>query len=59
MFIQHISRKATVSTDKWNGYRPFAKVFDITQIECNKGLSFRALHTMINLIKAWIRTTYS
>ena len=59
MFINHISRKAKVTTDKWKGYRPIAKAYDITQIESNKGLNFKALHTMIHQIKAWIRTTYS
>lgn len=59
MFIDHISREAKVTTDKWKGYRPIAKVYDITQIESNKGLNFKALHTMIHQIKAWIRTTYS
>ncbi|MEW7281155.1 IS1595 family transposase [Aquimarina sp. 2201CG1-2-11] len=58
MFVNHISRKAKVTTDKWRGYRPIAKVYNITQIESNKGLNFKALHTMIHQIKAWIRTTY-
>jgi len=59
MFIKHISRQATVTTDKWKGYGPIAKAYDITQIESNKGLSFRALHTMVHQLKPWIRTTYS
>ena len=48
-----------MTTDKWKGYRPIAKAYDITQIESNKGLKFKALHTMIHQIKSWIRTTYS
>ncbi len=59
IFVNHISRKAKVTTDKWRGYRPIAKAFDITQIESNKGLNFKALHTMIHQVKSWIRTTYS
>ncbi|TLP70116.1 IS1595 family transposase [Maribacter sp. ACAM166] len=59
MFIDHISREAKVTTDKWRGYRPIAKAFDITQIKSNKGLNFKALHTMIHQVKSWIRTTYS
>ena len=59
MFIKHIDRKAKVTTDKWKGYRPIAKAYNITQIDSNKGLNFKALHTMIHQIKSWIRTTYS
>ena len=59
MFINHISRDAKVTTDKWKGYRPIAKAYNITQIESNSGLNFKALHTMIHQVKSWIRTTYS
>jgi hypothetical protein len=59
IFINHISREAKVTTDKWRGYRPIAKVYDIEQIESNNGLNFKALHTMIHQVKSWIRTTYS
>ena len=59
MFINHISRDAKITTDKWRGYRPIAKAYDITQIESSGGLNFKALHTMIHQIKSWIRTTYS
>ena len=59
IFVNHISRKAKVITDKWRGYRPIAKQYDITQIESNGGMNFKALHTMIHKVKSWIRTTYS
>jgi len=59
IFVNHISREAKVTTDKWKGYRPIGKAYDITQIESNNGLNFKALHTMIHQIKSWIRTTYS
>lgn len=59
MFKKHIDLKASVTTDLWRSYRPMAKDYDITQIESNNGLNFKALHTMIHQIKSWIRTTYS
>jgi hypothetical protein len=59
IFVNHISREAKVTTDKWKGYRPIGKAYDITQIESNGGLNFKALHTMIHQVKSWIRTTYS
>ena len=45
IFVNHISRDANITTDKWRGYKPISKAFNITQIESNKGLIFKALHT--------------
>ncbi len=59
IFVGHISREAEVKTDIWRGYRPIGKVYNIRQIESNKGLNFKAIHTMIHQVKSWIRTTYS
>jgi transposase-like protein len=59
IFDKHISKDAEVTTDKWKGYRPLMKHYNITQIESNNGLNFKALHTMIHQVKSWIRTTYS
>ena len=59
IFVNHISREAKVTTDKWRGYRPIGKAYNIIQIESNKGLNFKAIHTMIHQVKSWIRTTYS
>lgn len=59
IFVDHISRDAEVTTDIWRGYRPIGKVYKIKQIESNKGLNFKAIHTMIHQVKSWIRTTYS
>ena len=59
IFVDHISRKANVTTDQWRGYRPIAKAYNITQIPSNNGMNFKALHTMIHQVKSWIRRTYS
>ena len=59
LFDKHISKEASVTTDKWRGYRPLMDKWDITQIESEHGLNFKALHTMIHQLKSWIRTTYS
>jgi len=59
LFDMHISKVATVTTDKWKGYRPLMDEYNITQIESHHGLNFKALHTMIHQVKSWIRTTYS
>ena len=59
IFVKHISRDAKITTDKWRGYRPIAKVYGITQIDSDNGLNFKALHTMVHQIKSWVRTTYS
>lgn len=59
LFDKHISVGATITTDLWKGYRPLMKEFNISQIESDGGLNFKALHTMIHQVKSWIRTTYS
>jgi len=59
LFDKHISASAKVTTDLWKGYRPLMNSYDISQIESNNGLNFKALHTMIHQVKSWIRTTYS
>ncbi len=59
IFANHISKSAQITTDKWKGYIPIAKAYNITQMESNYGLNFKALHTMNHQIKSWIRTTYS
>lgn len=59
IFDAHISKDATVTTDLWKGYRPLMSDYNISQIESNNGLNFKALHTMmIHQVKSWIRTTY-
>ena len=59
MFVTHVSPDATITTDLWKGYRPLMKQYDITQIESDNGLNFKALHTMVHQVKSWIRTTFS
>jgi transposase-like protein len=59
LFVKHISKEAEVTTDSWKGYLPLIKDYNITQIESDNGLNFKALHTMIHQVKSWIRTTYS
>ena len=59
IFNKHIDKSAKITTDLWRGYNPIANDYNLTQIPSNKGLNFKALHTMIHQIKSWIRTTYS
>ena len=59
LFSKHISTDANITTDLWKGYRPLMKEYNISQIESNNGLNFKALHIMIHQVKSWIRTTYS
>jgi len=59
IFNKHIDQQGLITTDLWKGYRPLAKEYNISQIESNNGLNFKALHTMIHQVKSWLRTTYS
>lgn len=59
IFDNHIDKQGIITTDLWKGYRPLAKQYNITQIESNNGVNFKALHTMIHQVKSWLRTTFS
>ena len=48
LFDKHISTDAKITTDLWKGYRPLMKQYNISQIESNNGLTFKALHIMIH-----------
>ena len=58
IFDKHISKKAQVTTDEWNGYRPI-KDLNITQISSNDEKNFPTLHKVIHQVKSWIRGIYS
>lgn len=59
MFEKHISKEASVTTDQWKGYRPLEKDYSIIQIPSNKGLNFKALHTVIHQLKSTLRAVHS
>ena len=55
IFEEHISKSAKIVTDKWRGYQPLKKEYDIEQIPSNNGASFKQLHVMIMQVKSWLR----
>lgn len=59
IFDKHISKEAKIKTDKWTGYKPLKKEFDITQIKSDKGNSSKEIHTIIHQVKSWLRSTFS
>lgn len=59
LFDKHIDKTAKITADKWRGYDPISKDYDITQVKSEGGKNFILLHTMIHQIKSWIRTTFS
>jgi hypothetical protein len=58
IFQSHISSKAKVKTDKWTGYKPLKKEYNIEQIKSNTS-DFFQINTIIHQVKAWLRSTYS
>ncbi|MGE6354233.1 IS1595 family transposase [Flavobacterium sp. NPDC079362] len=56
IFEEHISTNAKIFTDKWRGYSPLKKSYDIEQKESKKGKNFKEMHIVIHQIKSWIRT---
>ena len=59
IFDDHISKRANVLTDKWTGYKPIAKEYNINQKYSDKGGSMKQMHTIIHQLKSWLRSTYS
>jgi transposase-like protein len=59
IFEKHISRDAKVLTDKWSGYKPLQKEFNIVDRHSDKGNSMKQFHTVVHQIKAWLRSVYS
>lgn len=55
IFDAHISEHAKVITDKWRGYEPLKKTYDIEQKLSNQGKNFKELHIVIMQLKSWIR----
>lgn len=55
IFEEHISKTAKVVTDKWRGYEPLKKEYDIEQKLSNHGKNFKELHIVIMQLKSWLR----
>lgn len=58
IFQKHISTQANVKTDKWTGYKPLKKEYNIEQIKSNKS-DFFEMNTIIHQVKSWLRSVYS
>ncbi len=58
IFTTHISTDAKITTDKWSGYKPLKKDYNITQIESNIS-DFFEINTIIHQLKAGLRSVYS
>ena len=56
IFEKHISKdKTTVRTDGWTGYEPLKQEWNIETIPSKKGKNFPEIHTIIMLLKTWLR----
>jgi len=59
IFDSHISKDARVVTDKWTGYVPIGKSYNIEQKYSDKGGSMKQMHTIIHQVKSWLRSIFS
>jgi transposase-like protein len=56
IFDRHISKEASVKTDKWSGYIPLKEAYPkLEQEYSDKGGNFPQLHLHILNLKSWIR----
>jgi transposase-like protein len=58
IFVSHVSTDAKITTDKWKGYLPLKKDYNITQIKSNVS-DFFEINTIIHQLKAGLRSVYS
>ena len=58
IFVSHVSTDAKITTDKWKGYLPLKKDYNITQIKSNVS-DFFEINTVIHQLKAGLRSVYS
>jgi len=56
IFEEHISTTAQIVTDKWRGYEPLKKKYNIEQKFSDNGKNFKELHIIIMQLKSWLRT---
>lgn len=55
IFEEHIGQNAQIVTDKWRGYEPLKKIYNIEQKLSNNGKNFKELHIVIMQLKSWLR----
>ncbi len=55
IFSKHIDKSAKIMTDKWKGYVPLMKDFDITQEVSEGGVNFTPMNRFIQGLKSWLR----
>lgn len=53
IFEEHISTSAEIVIDKWRGYSPLKKLYNIEQKFSGNGKNFKELHIVIMQIKSW------
>ena len=58
IFVSHISNDAKITTDKWKGYQPLKKDYNINQVKSNIS-DFFQINTIIHQLKAGLRSVYS
>ncbi len=58
IFDIHISRKASIETGLWKGYKSLKKTHKINQTFSVKGADFHLIHAIIMNFKSWISGTH-
>lgn len=55
-FDLHIDKSVNViDTDKWKGYNPISKEWNIVQTKSKPGINFNLMHRFIQQLKGWLR----
>ena len=55
-FDLHIDKSTNIiDTDKWKGYKPISKEWNIIQTKSIPGINFNLMHRFIQQLKGWLR----
>ncbi len=58
IFEKHITQEANINTDKWAGYNPCKKLWNIKQEKSKGGENFELIHRFFMGLKSWLRGIY-
>lgn len=54
-FEERINKNSSIKTDKWTGYKPLKKDWNIRSVYSKTGKNFKELHCFILNLKGWMR----
>jgi len=58
IFEKHIDKSAKIRTDKWSGFKPLEKTYQITKEKSKPGKNFQLMNRFVQGVQSWFRGIY-